>query len=97
MYISEWKRKEDSSYYLSTASLKKNLTPFLKIRIIPLDYQNEYSLVIRDYNSGLLLDSKNIKMKQNDDGVYTNLDTAKKAIEKMVRIFLTGEGGIIYK
>ena len=97
MYISEWKIEEDSSYYQATVSLKENLTPFLKIRIIPLDYQKEYSLVVRDYNSGLLLASINLEMKQDSDGVYTNLDTAKKATERMVRIYLTGNGGIIYK
>ena len=94
MYISEWTIEEDNCYYQATVSLKENLTPFLKIRIIPLFDKKEYSLVVRDYNSGLLLAGINIEMEQSDDGMFANLDTAKKSTERMVRIYLTGEGGV---
>ena len=94
MYVSEWELEEDGSYYQATVSLKENLTPFLKIRVIPLDYQKEFNLVVRDYNSGLLLASKSLEMEQKDNGMYINLDTAKEAITKMARMYFIGEGGI---
>ena len=95
MYISEWKIEEDNCYYQAIVSLKEKLTPFLKIRIIPLVDKEEYGLVIRDYNYGLLLAGKNIEMELGSDGMFANLDTAKKAIEKMVRVYLTGKDGIL--
>ena len=82
MYISKWEL-EDEIYYQATVSLKENLTPFLKLRIIPLPAKKRYNLVVRDHNTGRILSSIYIKMEQRDDGVYTNLNMAKKAIKRM--------------
>jgi len=95
MYISNWILEEENSYYQAIVSLKENLTPFLKVRIIPLNNQKEYSIVIRDYNSGLLLASINLETERCGNGLYVTSDIAKRAGEEMVRTFLTGEGGII--
>ena len=83
MYMSKWELEEDGTYYQATISLKENLTPFLKLRIIPLPAQKKYNLVVRDYNTGVMLSSINIKMEQRNDGVYTNLNMAKKAIKRV--------------
>ncbi len=91
MYISEWELEEDETYYQATMSIEKDLTPFLKLRIIPLPAQRKYNLVIRDYNNAnIMLSNTSIKMEQGDDGVYTNWNTAKKTIENMTRIYLIG-------
>jgi len=97
MYISEWILDKENNYHQALVSLKENLTPFLKIRIIPSDNQKEYSIVIRDYNSGLLLSSITLETERWGNGVYVTSDTAKRAGESMVRIFLIGKGGIVYE
>ena len=89
MYISEWTIEEDGSYYQATVSLKENLTPSLKVRIIPLVTEKEYSTVIRDYNSDLLLFNMVLNTERENDDEHTDLDIAKKAVKSMVGMYLT--------
>ncbi len=60
MYITEFKLKEDSTYtyYEAFASHKKEDALAIKVRIVPTP--TAHSLLIRDYETGVLLDEKRL-------------------------------------
>lgn len=77
MYISKWVFKNDEEFHETTISLKKNLTPFIIIRVIPRRFIKDYHIVVRDYNTGILLNEK--ELKKSNYSIYK----AKIIVEKL--------------
>ena len=86
MYFSEWKLEEDKSYYQTIASFKELSSPFFKVRVIPVELNNYYLIVIRDYKTGeIFSNTTRIGMVKSDEGNITNLNQAKAHAEALAQ------------
>lgn len=82
MYLSKWEPGEEELYYEASISIRKDLTPIFKVRIIPLIFRNVYSLVIRDYKTGIVFSKKDVPMVNKNS--FIDNEEKKKNILKLI-------------
>ncbi len=58
MYISEFELMLDGSYWQAAVSKEKDLPPTLRLLVIPVG--NNYDVIVRDYDSNVLLEKKKL-------------------------------------
>ncbi len=84
MYFSKWELEEDKSYYQTEVSFKEESTPFFKVRIIPVEINNYYLIVVRDYKTGeMLSNTTRFGITKTDENNLSNLIQAKVYAEAL--------------
>ncbi len=91
--FSEWELELYEMYYEAIISVRKNLTPIFKVRVVPKT-EKIYNLIIRDYKTGTLVFKKEIPMTEFDKSFTENTKNKKivaELINKAVKDILLSE------